>query len=232
MLPPPIDDRPSLVRSIRFVKVGFRPEPTVVRPPWSVLFSLTIPTGLPLFRPIASAERASAAIPLSTSATGSPNPADIRTICCARSASKHLIAGIRRSTGITYRGIRRVACAACRICAHEAYNAASVTRWCFPAEQGIDRSYVRAFINPGDCVLARTIHVLPGIADLPFGGCAHHRRSSDEHGMRIQTCWMGIGAIPAQAHLHRPDVPKTLPVPRCRPNDAANFHDVRGAISV
>ena len=99
----------AVVHTIRESRSVQGPEPTVVRPPWSVLFSDY--SNRFTYHDIASAERAQRGDTIIDFAKPGGYP--------GRSAAQgehrgFRIAGIRRPTGITYRGIRRVACAACR----------------------------------------------------------------------------------------------------------------------
>ena len=197
----------AAVHTIRESRSVQGPEPTVVRPPWSVLFSDY--SNRFTYHDIASAERAQRGDTIIDFATGSPNPADIpddllRKVSIEAFESREfdgqpespiegfeelraLLAEHMRARGVQC-GVRNVMVLS-------------------GSEQGIDL-IVRAFIQPRRLRAGRTIHVLPGIADLPFGGCAHHRRSSGRARYAYRPVGWVLRAIPAQAHLHRPDVPK------------------------
>ncbi len=129
LLPPLIDDRAAaaLRRSIRFVKaVRFGARTTVVRPPWSVLFSDY--SNRFTYHDIASAERAQRGDTIIDFATGSPNPADIpddllRKVSIEAFESREFD-GQPESPIEGFEELRRYLP---NICAHEAYNAASAT---------------------------------------------------------------------------------------------------------
>ena len=99
------------------------------------------------------------------------------------------------------------------------------------SEQGIDL-IVRAFVNPGDCVLVEQLHVLPRIANVRSADARIIGVPVDEHGMRTDLPGRLLRAIPPQTHPTQFPRSKTPPVPRCRPNAAVNsstWHDATSA---
>lgn len=192
---------------VRHEPIDEEPKPSVVRPPWSVLFSDY--SNRFTYHDIASAERAQRGDTIIDFATGSPNPADIpddllRSVSIEAFESREFdgqpespIEGFDelRALLAEHMSTRGVQC--------DVRNVMVLSG----SEQGID--LYRACIRQSWRLRAgRTIHVLPGIADLPLGGCAHHRRSSGRARYAYRPVGRLLRAIPAQAHLHRPDVPK------------------------
>ena len=107
---------------VRHEPIDEEPKPSVVRPPWSVLFSDY--SNRFTYHDIASAERAQRGDTIIDFATRRIS----RTICCARSASKHSNRG-NSTANRNHLSRDSKSCVRClpNICAHEAYNAASAT---------------------------------------------------------------------------------------------------------
>ena len=116
----------AAVHTIRESRSVQGPEPTVVRPPWSVLFSDY--SNRFTYHDIASAERAQRGDTIIDFATVRRTRRISRTICCARSASKHSNRG-NSTANRNHLSRDSKSCVRClpNICAHEAYNAASAT---------------------------------------------------------------------------------------------------------
>ncbi|TPF79933.1 MULTISPECIES: PLP-dependent aminotransferase family protein [unclassified Bifidobacterium] len=159
-------------------------EPTVIRPPWSVLFSDY--SNRFTYHDIASAERAQqSSNTVIDFATGSPNPADIpddllRRVSLEAFAShefdgqpespiegfpelRELLADHMRSRGVH-----------CR-----ARNVMVLSG----SEQGIDL-IVRAFVNPGDCVLVEQSTFFPALQSFRSADARIIGVPMDGHGMR------------------------------------------------
>lgn len=116
----------AAVHTIRESRSVQGPEPTVVRPPWSVLFSDY--SNRFTYHDIASAERAQRGDTIIDFATGSPNPADIpddllRKVSIEAFESREFD-GQPESP---IEGFEELRALLANICAHEAYNAASAT---------------------------------------------------------------------------------------------------------
>ena len=73
------------------------------------------------------------------------------------------------------------------------------------SEQGIDL-IVRAFVNPGDCVLVEQSTFFPALQTFRSADARIIGVPVDEHGYAYRPVGRLLRAIPAQAHLHRPDV--------------------------
>ena len=118
----------AAVQTIRESRSVQGPEPTVVRPPWSVLFSDY--SNRFTYHDIASAERAQRGDTIIDFATGSPNPADIPGRSAAFKVSIEAFES-REFDGQPESPIEgfEVSCARClpSICAHAACSAASAT---------------------------------------------------------------------------------------------------------
>ena len=137
---------------VRHEPIDEEPKPSVVRPPWSVLFSDY--SNRFTYHDIASAERAQRGDTIIDFATGSPNPADIpddllRSVSIEAFESREFdgqpespIEGFDelRALLAEHMSTRGVQC--------DVRNVMVLSG----SEQGIDL-IVRAFVNPGDCVL-------------------------------------------------------------------------------
>ena len=173
----------AAVHTIRESRSVQGPEPTVVRPPWSVLFSDY--SNRFTYHDIASAERAQRGDTIIDFATGSPNPADIpddllRKVSIEAFESREfdgqpespiegfeelraLLAEHMRARGVQC-GVRNVMVLS-------------------GSEQGIDL-IVRAFINPGDCVLVEQSTFFPALQTFRSADARIIGVPVDEHGMR------------------------------------------------
>ena len=173
----------AVVHTIRESRSVQGPEPTVVRPPWSVLFSDY--SNRFTYHDIASAERAQRGDTIIDFATGSPNPADIpddllRKVSIEAFESREfdgqpespiegfeelraLLAEHMRARGVQC-GVRNVMVLS-------------------GSEQGIDL-IVRAFINPGDCVLVEQSTFFPALQTFRSADARIIGVPVDEHGMR------------------------------------------------
>lgn len=173
----------AAVHTIRESRSVRGPEPTVVRPPWSVLFSDY--SNRFTYHDIASAERAQRGDTIIDFATGSPNPADIpddllRKVSIEAFESREfdgqpespiegfeelraLLAEHMRARGVQC-GVRNVMVLS-------------------GSEQGIDL-IVRAFINPGDCVLVEQSTFFPALQTFRSADARIIGVPVDEHGMR------------------------------------------------
>ena len=116
----------AVVHTIRESRSVQGPEPTVVRPPWSVLFSDY--SNRFTYHDIASAERAQRGDTIIDFATGSPNPADIPDDLL-RKVSIELSNRGNSTANRNHLSRDSKSCVRClpNICAHEAYSAASAT---------------------------------------------------------------------------------------------------------
>ncbi|MBW3077993.1 PLP-dependent aminotransferase family protein [Bifidobacterium simiiventris] len=169
-------------------RVAANPEPTVIRPPWSVLFSDY--SNRFTYHDIAEAERAqrggSGANGTSVDfATGSPNPADIpddllRAVSLEAFASHDFdgqpespIEGFGELRGLLadHMRTRGVHC--------NAHNVMVLSG----SEQGIDL-IVRAFVNPGDRVLVEQSTFFPALQAFRSADARIVGVPMDEHGMR------------------------------------------------
>ena len=191
---------------VRHEPIDEEPKPSVVRPPWSVLFSDY--SNRFTYHDIASAERAQRGDTIIDFATGSPNPADIpddllRSVSIEAFESREFdgqpespIEGFDelRALLAEHMSTRGVQC--------DVRNVMVLSG----SEQGIDL-IVRAFVNPGDCVLVEQSTFFPALQTFRSADARIIGVPVDEHGMRRPVGWV-LRAIPAQAHLHRPDVPK------------------------
>ena len=159
------------------------PEPTIVRPPWSVLFSDY--SNRFTYHDIASAERAQRGDTTIDFATGSPNPADIpddllRAVSLEAFSSHEFdgqpespIEGFDELRELLARHMqtRGVRC--------DVRNVMVLSG----SEQGIDL-IVRAFVNPGDCVLVEQSTFFPALQTFRSADARIVGVPMDEHGMR------------------------------------------------
>ncbi|OZG60465.1 GntR family transcriptional regulator [Bifidobacterium myosotis] len=159
------------------------PEPTIVRPPWSVLFSDY--SNRFTYHDIASAERAQRGDTTIDFATGSPNPADIpddllRAVSL-EAFSSHEFDGQPESPIEGFDELRE-------LLAHhmqtrgvrcDVRNVMVLSG----SEQGIDL-IVRAFVNPGDCVLVEQSTFFPALQTFRSADARIVGVPMDEHGMR------------------------------------------------
>lgn len=159
------------------------PEPTIVRPPWSVLFSDY--SNRFTYHDIASAERAQRGDMTIDFATGSPNPADIpddllRAVSL-EAFSSHEFDGQPESPIEGFDELRE-------LLAHhmqtrgvrcDVRNVMVLSG----SEQGIDL-IVRAFVNPGDCVLVEQSTFFPALQTFRSADARIVGVPMDEHGMR------------------------------------------------
>lgn len=158
-------------------------EPTVARPPWSVLFSDY--SNRFTYHDIASAERAQRGDTVIDFATGSPNPADIpddllRAVSIEAFAS-HEFDGQPESPIEGFTELRALLAEHMRDrgvqC--DVRNVMVLSG----SEQGIDLC-VRAFVNPGDCVLVEQSTFFPALQAFRSADARIIGVPVDEHGMR------------------------------------------------
>lgn len=158
-------------------------EPTVVRPPWSVLFSDY--SNRFTYHDIASANRAQSGKAVIDFATGSPNPADIpddllRAVSLEAFAS-HEFDGQPESPIEGFPELRELLAEHMRTrgvhCSERNVMVLS------GSEQGIDLC-VRAFINPGDCVLVEQSTFFPALQAFRSADARIVGVPMDEYGMR------------------------------------------------
>ncbi|KFI52469.1 PLP-dependent aminotransferase family protein [Bifidobacterium biavatii] len=178
------------VRTIRDVRAqsSADPVPIVMRPPWSVLFSDY--SNRFTYHDIAEAERAQRGGSGESGriidfATGSPNPADIpddllRAVSLEAFASRDFdgqpespIEGFDelRALLADHMRTRGVQCAARNVMVLSG------------SEQGIDLT-VRAFVNPGDCVLVEQSTFFPALQSFRSADARIVGVPVDAHGMR------------------------------------------------
>ncbi|NMM98754.1 PLP-dependent aminotransferase family protein [Bifidobacterium olomucense] len=158
-------------------------EPIVVRPPWSVLFSDY--SNRFTYHDIASAERAQRGDTVIDFATGSPNPDDIpddllRSVSIEAFAS-HEFDGQPESPIEGFEELRALLAEHMRArgvqC--DVHNVMVLSG----SEQGIDLC-VRAFVNPGDCVLVEQSTFFPALQAFRSADARIIGVPVDEHGMR------------------------------------------------
>lgn len=158
-------------------------EPIVARPPWSVLFSDY--SNRFTYHDIASAERAQRGDTVIDFATGSPNPADIpddllRAVSIEAFAS-HEFDGQPESPIEGFAELRDLLAEHMRDrgvqC--DVRNVMVLSG----SEQGIDLC-VRAFVNPGDCVLVEQSTFFPALQAFHSADARIIGVPMDEHGMR------------------------------------------------
>ena len=168
---------------VRHEPIDEEPKPSVVRPPWSVLFSDY--SNRFTYHDIASAERAQRGDTIIDFATGSPNPADIpddllRSVSIEAFESREFdgqpespIEGFDelRALLAEHMSTRGVQC--------DVRNVMVLSG----SEQGIDL-IVRAFINPGDCVLVEQSTFFPALQTFRSADARIIGVPVDEHGMR------------------------------------------------
>ncbi len=159
---------------VRHEPIDEEPKPSVVRPPWSVLFSDY--SNRFTYHDIASAERAQRGDTIIDFATGSPNPADIpddllRSVSIE--AFESPIDGFDelRALLAEHMSTRGVQC--------DVRNVMVLSG----SEQGIDL-IVRAFVNPGDCVLVEQSTFFPALQTFRSADARIIGVPVDEHGMR------------------------------------------------
>ncbi|MBT1162084.1 PLP-dependent aminotransferase family protein [Bifidobacterium sp. SO1] len=185
----PGDSRPQIVtiRDVR-AQLPVDPEPTVIRPPWSVLFSDY--SNRFTYHDIAEAERAQrggsgGAGTIVDFATGSPNPADIpddllRAVSLEAFAS-HDFDGQPESPIEGFDELRDLLADHMRTRGVHC-NARNVMVLS-GSEQGIDL-IVRAFVNPGDRVLVEQSTFFPALQAFRSADARIVGMPMDEHGMR------------------------------------------------
>ncbi|PJM78845.1 GntR family transcriptional regulator [Bifidobacterium scaligerum] len=171
------------VQVIRRVSSSDHAEPIVVRPPWSVLFSDY--SNRFTYHDIASAERAQRGDTVIDFATGSPNPADIpddllRSVSLEAFAS-HEFDGQPESPIEGFSELRELLAAHMRTRGVHC-NARNVMVLS-GSEQGIDLC-VRAFINPGDCVLVEQSTFFPALQAFRSADARIVGMPMDDYGMR------------------------------------------------
>ena len=168
---------------VRHEPIDEEPKPSVVRPPWSVLFSDY--SNRFTYHDIASAERAQRGDTIIDFATGSPNPADIpddllRSVSIEAFESREFdgqpespIEGFDelRALLAEHMSTRGVQC--------DVRNVMVLSG----SEQGIDL-IVRAFVNPGDCVLVEQSTFFPALQTFRSADARIIGVPVDEHGMR------------------------------------------------
>ena len=168
---------------VRHKPIDEEPKPSVVRPPWSVLFSDY--SNRFTYHDIASAERAQRGDTIIDFATGSPNPADIpddllRSVSIEAFESREFdgqpespIEGFDelRALLAEHMSTRGVQC--------DVRNVMVLSG----SEQGIDL-IVRAFVNPGDCVLVEQSTFFPALQTFRSADARIIGVPVDEHGMR------------------------------------------------
>ena len=169
---------------VRHEPIDEEPKPSVVRPPWSVLFSDY--SNRFTYHDIASAERAQRGDTIIDFATGSPNPADIPGRFVAFKVSieafesrefdgqpESPIEGFDelRALLAEHMSTRGVQC--------DVRNVMVLSG----SEQGIDL-IVRAFVNPGDCVLVEQSTFFPALQTFRSADARIIGVPVDEHGMR------------------------------------------------
>ncbi|WP_425350849.1 PLP-dependent aminotransferase family protein [Bifidobacterium colobi] len=171
------------VRIARHEPLSDTVEPTVVRPPWSVLFSDY--SNRFTYHDIAAANRAQNGKSLIDFATGSPNPADIpddllRAVSLEAFAS-HEFDGQPESPIEGFPELRELLAAHMRTRGVHC-NARNVMVLS-GSEQGIDLC-VRAFINPGDCVLVEQSTFFPALQAFRSADARIVGVPMDDYGMR------------------------------------------------
>ena len=168
---------------VRHEPIDEEPKPSVVRPPWSVLFSDY--SNRFTYHDIASAERAQRGDTIIDFATGSPNPADIpddllRSVSIEAFESREFdgqpespIEGFDelRALLAEHMSTRGVQC--------DVRNVMVLSG----SAQGIDL-IVRAFVNPGDCVLGEQSTFFPALQTFRSADARIIGVPVDEHGMR------------------------------------------------
>ena len=177
--------RRAVIRTIRESRaVDAHPEPNAIRPPWSVLFSDY--SNRFTYHDIASAERAQRADgTMIDFAAGSPNPADIpddllRAVSL-EAFSSHEFDGQPESPIEGFDELRELLAEHMRTRGvHCKARNVMVLSGC---EQGIDLC-VRAFINPGDCVLVEQSTFFPALQSFRSAGARIVGVPMDGHGMR------------------------------------------------
>ncbi|KAB7787626.1 aminotransferase-like domain-containing protein [Bifidobacterium cebidarum] len=173
----------SSVQVIRRMPPSNTAEPTVVRPPWSVLFSDY--SNRFTYHDIAAANRAQNGKAVIDFATGSPNPADIpddllRAVSLEAFAS-HEFDGQPESPIEGFPELRELLAEHMR--ARGAHCNARDVMVLSGSEQGIDLC-VRAFINPGDCVLVEQSTFFPALQAFRSADARIVGVPMDEYGMR------------------------------------------------
>lgn len=216
---------------VRHEPIDEEPKPSVVRPPWSVLFSDY--SNRFTYHDIASAERAQRGDTIIDFATGSPNPADIpddllRSVSIEAFESREFdgqpespIEGFDelRALLAEHMSTRGVQC--------DVRNVMVLSG----SEQGIDL-IVRAFVNPGDCVLVEQSTFFPALQTFRSANAGASSACQSMNAACAPTCWKAIARDSAPNSSTQFPRSKTPPAPRCRPNAAANSSTWRGAISV
>ncbi len=176
---------------VRHEPIDEEPKPSVVRPPWSVLFSDY--SNRFTYHDIASAERAQRGDTIIDFATGSPNPADIpddllRSVSIEAFESREFdgqpespIEGFDelRALLAEHMSTRGVQC--------DVRNVMVLSG----SEQGIDL-IVRAFVNPGDCVLVEQSTFFPALQTFRSRRMRASSAFQWTSTVCVQTCWTAI----------------------------------------
>ncbi|KFI94030.1 aminotransferase [Bifidobacterium saguini DSM 23967] len=158
-------------------------EPTIIRPPWSVLFSDY--SNRFTYHDIAVANRAQNGQSLIDFATGSPNPADIpddllRSVSL-EAFSSHEFDGQPESPIEGFPELRELLAEHMR--SRGVHCNARNVMVLSGSEQGIDLC-VRAFINPGDCVLVEQSTFFPALQAFRSADARIVGVPVDAYGMR------------------------------------------------
>ncbi|PJM76900.1 PLP-dependent aminotransferase family protein [Bifidobacterium felsineum] len=176
-------DGPAAPRPRQTVPSALAAEPTVIRPPWSVLFSDY--SNRFTYHDIAAANRAQNGKAIIDFATGSPNPADIpddllRAVSL-EAFSSHEFDGQPESPIEGFPELRELLAEHMR--ARGVHCNARNVMVLSGSEQGIDLC-VRAFINPGDCVLVEQSTFFPALQSFRSADARIVGVPMDEYGMR------------------------------------------------